>query len=157
MAGSPFARTGLTNHERSAAVSMQYDMPPQPPEPSGWATGGLVFAGTILTLSGIFQAINGIAAIANDNFFVKTRNYAFNLDVTAWGWIHLLIGIAVFAVGLGLFSQATWAGVAAVGIAMLSAIANFFFIPHYPIWSLVVIGLDIWVIWALTRPGVIRT
>lgn len=137
-------------------MSTQYDMPPQE-EPSGWATSGLLFAGTILVLGGIFQAIDGIVAIANDNFFVQTKHYTFNLDVTAWGWIHLVLGILMFVIGLGLFSQAAWAGVSAVVIAMLSAIANFFFIPHYPIWSLVVIGLDIWVIWALTRPGVIRT
>jgi hypothetical protein len=137
-------------------MSTRYDE--RPPEPtSGWAAAGVIFAGTVLTLAGIFQAIEGIAAIANDNFFVKTPNYTFNLDVTAWGWIHLILGIFMFCVGLGLFSQATWAGIAAIVIAMLSAIANFFFIPHYPIWSLVVIGLDIWVIWALTRPGVIRT
>ena len=137
-------------------MSMQYDMPPQE-EPSGWATSGLFFAGTILVLGGIFQAIDGIVAIANDYFFVKTQHYTFNLDVTAWGWIHLILGILMFVIGLGLFSQAAWAGVSAIVIAMLSAIANFFFIPHYPIWSLLVIGLDIWVIWALTRPGVIRT
>jgi hypothetical protein len=137
-------------------MSMQYDVPP-PEEPSGWATGGLVFAGTILVLAGIFQALDGIVAIANDNFFVQTRHYTYNLDVTAWGWIHLILGILMFVIGLGLFSQATWAGVSAIVIAMLSAIANFFFIPHYPIWSLLVIGLDVWVIWALTRPGVIRT
>jgi hypothetical protein len=51
----------------------------------------------------------------------------------------------------------TWAGVTAIMLAMLSALANFFFIPYYPIWSLLVIGLDIWVIWALTRPGAIKT
>ena len=137
-------------------MSTQYDVPP-PDEPSGWATSGLVFAGTILVLAGIFQALDGIVAIANDNFFIQTRHYTFNLDVTAWGWIHLILGILMFVIGLGLFSQATWSGVSAIVIAMLSAIANFFFIPHYPIWSLLVIGLDVWVIWALTRPGVIRT
>jgi hypothetical protein len=137
-------------------MSTQYDLPPQG-EPSGWATGGVVYAGTILVLGGIFQAIDGIVAIANDNFFIKTSHYTFNLDVTAWGWIHLVLGILMFAIGLGLFSQAAWAGVGAIVIAMLSAIANFFFIPHYPIWSLLIIGLDVWVIWALTRPGVIRT
>jgi len=137
-------------------VSTQYEPPPQQPT-SGWAAGGLIFAGTAMTLGGIFQVINGIVAIADGEFFAKTRNYTFNLDVTAWGWIHLIIGLLVFVVGLGLFTQATWAGVAAMVVAMLSAIANFFFIPYYPIWSLVVIGLDIWVIWSLTRPGVIRT
>jgi len=135
-------------------MSTRYDTP-RGNEPSGWATGGVIFAGSLLTLAGIFQAIAGLVAIIDDNFFVVAKHYTFNLDVTAWGWIHLIIGIILFIVGLGLFTGAAWAGVGAIAIAMLSAIANFFFIPYYPIWSLVVIGLDIWVIWALTRPGVL--
>jgi hypothetical protein len=125
-------------------------------EPSGWATGGAIFAGSILTLAGIFQAITGLVAIINDNFFVVSKNYTFDLDVTAWGWIHLILGIILFIVGLGLFTGAGWAAVGAIAISMLSAIANFFFIPYYPVWSLVVIGLNIWVIWSLTRPGVLQ-
>jgi hypothetical protein len=77
--------------------------------------------------------------------------------VSAWGWIHLLVGAAVLATGVGLYGRRTWAGVAAIMLAMFSAVTNFFFIPYYPIWALVVIALDIWVIWALTRPGAIRT
>jgi hypothetical protein len=136
-------------------MSMDYESG-RGPAPSGWATGGLVFAASMMVLAGLFQALNGIVAIANDEFFVKTRNYTFDLDVTAWGWIHLLIGIAVFVVGIGLFNQSGWAGVSGIALVMLSAISNFFFIPYYPIWSLLIIGLDVWVIWALTRPGVIR-
>jgi len=136
-------------------MSSRYDTP-RANEPSGWATGGVIFAGSILTLAGIFQAITGLVAIINDNFFVVSKDYTFDLDVTAWGWIHLLIGIIVFIVGLGLFTGAGWAAVGAIAIAMLSAIANFFFIPYYPIWSLVVIGLNVWVIWSLTRPGVLQ-
>jgi hypothetical protein len=136
-------------------MSTRYDTP-RGNEPSGWATGGVIFAGSILTLAGIFQAITGLVAIINDNFFVVSKNYTFDLDVTAWGWIHLIIGIIVFVVGLGLFTGAGWAAVGAIAIAMLSAIANFFFIPYYPIWSLVVIGLNVWVIWSLTRPGVLQ-
>jgi len=136
-------------------MSTRYDTP-RGNEPSGWAAGGVIFAGSILTLAGIFQAITGLVAIINDNFFVVSKNYTFDLDVTAWGWIHLIIGIIVFIVGLGLFTGAGWAAVGAIAIAMLSAIANFFFIPYYPIWSLVVIGLNVWVIWSLTRPGVLQ-
>ena len=136
-------------------MTTQYD-PPQTDQPSGWATGGLMFAACALTLAGIFQFLAGLAAIINDNFFVVSKNYTFDLDVTAWGWIHLLVGIAVFLVGLGLFTGAEWAAVGGIALAMLSAIANFFFIPYYPIWSLVIIGLDIWVIWSLSRPGVLR-
>ena len=59
--------------------------------------GGIAFAASILTLIGIFQAISGLVAIFDDDFYVVTRNYTFELDVTAWGWIHLLLGLAIFA------------------------------------------------------------
>jgi hypothetical protein len=126
-------------------------------EVSGWAVGGLVFAACILTLAGTFQLLAGLVALFNDEFFVVTRNYTFDLDTTVWGWIHLLIGISLVFVAWGLFSRSTWAGVTAIFLASLSAVANFFFIPYYPFWSLLVIALDIWVIWSLTRPGVIET
>ena len=128
-----------------------------PEQVSGWAIGGIAFAGTILTLLGVFQALAGLVAIFNDEFYVVARNYTFDLDVSAWGWIHLLIGLAVLATGLGLFARKAWAGVAGIILAMLSALSNFFFIPYYPIWSLLEIGLAVWVIWALTRPGAIET
>jgi hypothetical protein len=119
--------------------------------------GGTVFAATILMLVGVFHVIAGLVAILDDNFYVVTRHYTFNLDTTAWGWIHLLMGVLLVFVGMGLFSRSTWAGVTAIFLASLSAVANFFFIPYYPFWAIVVIALDIWVIWALTRPGTIET
>jgi hypothetical protein len=131
---------------------MQYEEP----RPSGTAVAGVSFAGTMMILVGAFQIINGISAIDDDQFYALTRHYFLSLDVSQWGWIHLILGILLFIVGLGLFTGAGWAGVSAIALAMLSAIANFFFIPYYPIWSLVVIGLDVWVIWALTRPGVLN-
>jgi hypothetical protein len=124
---------------------------------SGWAVGGIVFAGTVLMLIGIFQTIGGLVAIFDDDFYVVTRNYTFDLDTTVWGWIHLLIGILLVFVAWGLFSRSTWAGVTAIFLASLSAVANFFFIPYYPAWSILIIALNIWVIWSLTRPGAIRT
>jgi hypothetical protein len=124
---------------------------------SGWAIGGVTFAGTMMILIGIFQVLNGIVAIANDDFFVVTRNYTFDLDVTAWGWFHLLLGILVVLSGFYLLAGRAWAGVVAITLAVLSAVLSFFFIPYYPWWSLLEIGLAVWVIWAITRPGVIRT
>jgi hypothetical protein len=126
-------------------------------EISGWAMGAIAFAASILVLTGVFQAIAGLTAILNDEFYVVAQNYTFDLDVSTFGWIHLVLGAALFCTGLGLFARQTWAGVAAIMLAMLSALANFFFIPYYPVWSLVLIGLCVWVIWALTRPGAIRT
>jgi hypothetical protein len=123
--------------------------------PSGWAIGGVTFASTIMILVGIFQAFAGLAAIIEDQFFVLTQNYAFDLDVSAWGWIHLILGIVVALAGLALWGRKVWAATVAIFLAMLSAIANFFFIPYYPFWSILMIALAIWVIWALTRPGAI--
>jgi hypothetical protein len=134
----------------------EYQRPPEP-EISGWAAGGIVFAATILLMVGIFQAIAGLVAILDDNFYVVTANYTFDLDTTAWGWVHLILGILLAAVGWSLFARRTWAGVAAITLAMLSAIANFFFIPYYPFWAILQIALAVWVIWALTRPGAIET
>ena len=134
--------------------------PPRPTgdEPvSGWALGGVTFAACVLTLIGGFHVIAGLVAIIDDNFYVVTRNYTFDLDTTAWGWIHLIMGALLIATGVGLFSRQTWAGVTAIFLAALSALANFFFIPYYPFWAILVIALDVWVIWALTRPGAIRT
>jgi hypothetical protein len=124
---------------------------------SGWALGGIGFAAALLTLVGGFQVIAGLAAVINDEFFVVSRNYAFDLDVSTWGWIHLVFGLVLLVAGFGLFGRRTWAGVTALFLAMLSAFLNFFFIPVYPFWAIVVITLDVWIIWALTRPGAIRT
>lgn len=138
----------------------QYDpsveAPVDRPAVSSWAIGGIAFAGTMLMLIGFFQAISGLAAIVDDEFFIVTQNYTFDLDVTAWGWIHLLLGVLLVFTGFSLLARQAWAGVVAIVLAMLSAVANFFFIPYYPFWSLLVIALDVWVIWALTRPGAVR-
>jgi hypothetical protein len=135
----------------------QYPSQRPPREISGWAAGGIVFAATVLLMVGVFQAIAGLVAIIDDEFYVVTRNYTFDLDTSAWGWIHLLIGILLTAVGWSLFARRAWAGVVAITIAMLSAIANFFFIPYYPAWAILMIALNVWAIWSLTRPGAIET
>jgi hypothetical protein len=122
---------------------------------SGWAVGGVTFAATILLIIGTFQVIAGLVAVIDDEFYVVGRNYTFELDTSAWGWIHIVIGLLVGVCGFGLFTRSAWAGVGAIFFASLSAIANFFFIPYYPFWSIVIIALDVWVIWSITRPGVL--
>jgi hypothetical protein len=126
------------------------------PAPSGWAKGGVSFAAYILILIGSFEILEGLVAIIDDEFYVVARNYTFELDTSAWGWIHLLLGVLLIFIGSGLLSRRLWAVVGGIAIAMLSAVANFFFIPYYPFWSIVLIALNVWVIWALTRPGIIQ-
>jgi hypothetical protein len=121
--------------------------------PSGWAVGFVVFAAVMMMLAGGFQTIAGIAAIFEDEFFVVGPNYVYDIDVTAWGWIHLILGVILFAAGAGVLSGATWARVVGITLASLSAFANFFFIPYYPVWSIVIIALDVAVIWALSVYG----
>ncbi len=121
-------------------------------ESSDWETTGIVFAAALLLLIGCFHFIAGLVALFNDDFYVVTRHYTFDLDVTAWGWIHLLFGILLVGTAWGLGTGQTWARITAIVLAILSAIANFFFIPYYPFWSLLLIAFDAWVIWALTRP-----
>ncbi len=83
-------------------------------------------------------------------------HYEFNYSTTGWGWVQLVLGGLILVAGCALFARASWAAVLAICFAGMSAIANFFFIPYYPFWAIVIIALDIWVIWSLTRPGVIH-
>jgi hypothetical protein len=131
------------------------DAPRDTSEVSGWATGGYAFAIVMLAMIGIFQAIAGLVALIDDDFYVVGENYTFNLDTTGWGWIHLLLGLLLILVGYFLYTGAAWAVVTGIVLAGLSAISNFFFIPYYPFWSIVLIGLAVWVIWSLTRPGIV--
>ena len=120
---------------------------------SGWTVGFVVFAAVMMMIVGCFQVIAGIAAIFEDEFFVVGPNYIYDLDVTAWGWIHLILGVVLVLAGIGVMAGATWARVVGITLASLSAIANFFFIPYYPLWSILVIALDVAVIWALAVYG----
>jgi hypothetical protein len=123
------------------------------PEPSGWAIGFTFFAACMMVMLGVFQAMVGLEAIVNDGLYVTTPNYLFALDLTTWGVIHLLLGVLVIAAGTCLFVGQLWARVVGVGLTLLSAIAAFGFIPHYPFWAVLIIALALGVIWALTVHG----
>jgi hypothetical protein len=122
-------------------------------EPSGWAIGWALFAAVILITVGCFQVIAGIAGIAEDDILVPTADYILELDLTSWGWIHLILGAVLILSGLGIMSGNVVARTVGVFVAALSAIANFAFIPWYPVWSIAIIAVDVAVIWALTAHG----
>jgi len=118
-----------------------------------WAVGFTLFAAIMMIMAGIFQALYGLVAIVNDTFYVTTPNYTFQFDTTTWGWIHLIGGVIVGLAGWALFSGRAWARVVGIILAVLSAVANFLWLPYYPLWSLTVIALDVFVIWALAAHG----
>src|SRR5512132_4112878 len=107
----------------------------------------------MMIMAGCFQFFEGLVAVFNDTFYVATRNYLFQFDATTWGWIHLIAGVIIAFAGWGLLSGRTWARVAGITLAVLSAIANFAFLPYYPFWALTIIALDVLVIWALAAHG----
>ncbi len=120
---------------------------------SMWAVGWMTFAAFVMVTMGFFQALQGLAAIFKDQFFVVTPEYLYKVDVTTWGWIHLILGVIVFFAGFGLFSGAVWARTVGVIMAVLVAIANFAWLPYQPVWAILIISLCVAVIWALTVHG----
>jgi hypothetical protein len=120
---------------------------------SGWAIGFTMFASIMLMISGSFQIIAGLAGIFENEFYVTTPNYFLELDASAWGWVHLIWGVLVLIGGLGLLAGSLWGRTLGVIAAAGSMLANFAFIPLFPVWSIVVIAIDIGVIWALTAHG----
>ena len=122
-------------------------------EVSGWAVGWTVYAAVWMWILGFFHALAGFAAIIEDEFFVLTPNYLFKLDVTSWGWIHLILGIVVLFAGFALFNGAVWARSIGVAIAVVSILVNFAWLPWYPIWGILMITANTFVIWALTVHG----
>lgn len=123
------------------------------PHRSPLAAGFVTFAAVMMVMIGVFGALQGLAAVMNHTFYVATPNYYVAIDVSAWGWIHLGVGVLVAFAGFGVMSGRTWARVVGIVLAILSGIANFMFIPYYPFWSLLIIALDVVVIWALAAHG----
>ena len=120
---------------------------------TGWLGWGL-FAGAIILISGVFSVIQGfVGLIAPDTYYVKTTGSLFMFDVQGWAWWTLIIGILLVLTALALFAGQTWARVIAIILASLSAIGNLLQVPAQPWWSLILIGVDILIIYALTAHG----
>lgn len=116
---------------------------------NAFQTGWTALAATLMIFGGAMAILQGISAIAKDNVFVATNDYVFQFSLTGWGWVHLILGIVIVLAGFALFSGAVWARVVGVALAGLGAIANFLWLPHYPLWAIVLIAIDIFIIWAL--------
>jgi hypothetical protein len=115
---------------------------------------GLITAGAVvLILAGALNAMQGVVALASNEFYVVTRRWLFQFDVTTWGWVHILIGLIAAATGVALLYGAFWARILGVVVAVVSVIANFLWLPYYPVWALIIIVFDVFVVWALIANG----
>jgi hypothetical protein len=115
--------------------------------------GWIAFAAIMMLVVGLFNVIDGIAAIASNKVFVTGSGGAVVLDVTAWGWVHLVIGLLVAVVGYFLLQGASWATYAAILLVIVNMLTQMMFLPAYPLWSIMIIALDSFVLWALIVHG----
>ncbi|MFJ4964618.1 hypothetical protein ACIP6P_19590 [Streptomyces sp. NPDC088729] len=122
---------------------------PAPDPDSTWVAGGVLFAGVVMLGLGVIVALEGIAALVGGDVYGAVGGYLYRISLTGWGWIHLVLGVCVAVTGAGLLRRAGWARIAGIVLACLNLLAHFLFLPYAPLWSVVVIGLDIYVIWAL--------
>jgi len=105
-------------------------------------------------MMGVFQAIEGLVALFDDGFYaVASNGLVVNVDYNTWGWIHLVIGLIGVLVGIGLLAGNMAGRVAGVAIAFLSALVNLAFVAASPVWSVIVIALDVLVIYAIIVHG----
>jgi hypothetical protein len=122
-------------------------------EPTLWA-GWVLFGGMVLILLGGFQAIMGLVALFDDDYYVvRSQDLLIGVGYDWWGWIHLVIGVVAIAAGMGLMRGALWARVTGVAIAMLSALVNLAFIAALPVWATLAIAFDVLIIYAITTHG----
>jgi hypothetical protein len=138
--------------QRRAGPETPYE-PPERSRATGWV-GMIFFASIMLIMGGTFQFLQGLVAVINDEYYLVTRNeLLIKMDFTVWGWIHMLIGVAALAAAFGLLLGKTWARTVAIIIAGFSALANIAFLGAYPIWSTIIITLDILAIYAISVHG----
>lgn len=122
-------------------------------EVSGWAVGWTAYAAVMMIMVGFFHAIAGLVGVLEDDLYVLTSEYVFSFDVTTWGWVHLVMGVIVVLAGFAVFSGAIWARTVGVILAVVSVLANFAWLPWYPLWAIIMITANVFVIWALTAHG----
>jgi hypothetical protein len=139
--------------EQSASVPRQQRFGEDDRGSSAWQ-GWVAFGGIIMILIGSFQVIEGFVALFKKDYFLVTKN---NLLVatnfTAWGWTHIILGALVLIVGLGVLAGQLWARIVGIGLVMINAIVNLAFISAYPVWSTIIIAMDVIVIYALAVHG----
>ena len=117
------------------------------------ARSEMVFPGTLMLVIGGFQILQGIVAIMDRAFFAPGTNYTYTVNLTTWGWLHIGLGIALVVGGIAAYTGMTWARAFGVGLVVLSLVDNFFFIPFYPIWSVLIIALNVAALWGLAMAG----
>jgi len=124
----------------------------QRPRPTGWV-GWVAFAAVMMMLVGCMNILVGLTALFADRIFVTGADGPLVLDVTGWGWVQLLWGVALAAVGYFLARGVDWAYITAAILVFLNLLGQMLFLPAYPFWALTVMAVDALTLWALIVHG----
>jgi hypothetical protein len=116
-----------------------------------WVDITSTFAGVLLLIAGGFGVMQGVAAVADDDLYAQGSDYLYKFDMTAWGWVHIILGLMAVVVATGILMRRSWGLVTGMVVAGLSMLANFAFIPRYPFWAITLIGVNVLVLWALSN------
>jgi hypothetical protein len=117
---------------------------------SGWVT----FAGVVSLVVGAYNALSGIAALSDDDTVAaQATDVLYGIDLTAWGWFWLLLGVLQLVTGVLILQRNEWGRALGVGIAGISAVCTVFIIFVFPLWAMSVLTLDALVIYALLTQG----
>jgi hypothetical protein len=123
------------------------------PGTSGWVVW-VALAGLLLVVVGTFHVAQGLGALLTDQrFLLRDTEPLLDLDATAWGWIHVVLGSVTVVAGFLVFGGRPWARAVGVAVAVLSAAASLSFLAEHPAWALTVIAVDAALVVALTRHG----
>lgn len=118
--------------------------------PPGPGMGWVRFGGVMMAVVGGFAVIEGLIAVFSPTYFVGVGGSVVALDFTWWGWIHLVLGVLVLATGISLLGSAPpWARGTGIALVVINLVAQLVFLPAYPIWSIVMIVLGVFVLYAL--------
>ena len=120
---------------------------------TGWL-GWVVFAGIVMFTVGLFNVIEGLVALFNDDYYlVRPSGLVVQVDYTTWGWVLIVLGGLLALAGYGVLMGQTWARVVGVVVAVVNAVVNLGFIGAYPVWITFTVVLDVLVIYALIAHG----
>jgi hypothetical protein len=153
-AGTGATSTGTSGYERVGAQrGPTYEETAYEGEVSPARAGGMMLAAVLMVFSGLVTFFDGIVGIVNGTFYPTVSNYAFNVGPTGRGIVNMALGAVIFAAGVSLLLGMLWARIVGIVLAAMIGIYNFLILPWYPLWSIILVALNVYIIWALATAG----
>lgn len=108
-----------------------------------------MMGGVLAVVAGLLTFLAGLAAVVRQHFYPALPGYAYRLNVHAWGWILLVLGVLLFAAGVSALLGMAVGRAVGIGLAVLTAVAGFMFLAYTPVWGVIIVALSVVAIWGL--------